>query len=95
MKALARIGAVLVIIGILNFIAFAIITGCIGGSALNGRVDQGKYFVSEHGKDTEVTEAVFFYSRAHSISVFVTHGLAFVGFIICWGYSASKAKNTS
>jgi hypothetical protein len=86
----ATIGAV----GILNFALFAIIAICLGGDALNGRCENGRYFVSNHGKRTEVSEAVFTYSRIHASSVLVTHPLALAsGWIL--SYMDQKNRKAS
>ena len=66
----------IVVIGLINFAAFGIIASLIGGDAVSGTVEQGRYYLASHGRLTEVTEAVFHYSLAHAISVFVTHPLA-------------------
>ena len=72
----------LIAIGMLNFLAFGIIAACLGGDAVNGRSENGHYFFSSHGKETEVSAAVFNYSRIHVYSVFITHPLAIVCGII-------------
>jgi len=74
----------LVAIGILNFISFCIVAGVIGGDAVNGKTEGGRYYVSEHGHDTEVSRSVFEYSRFHAHSVWVTHPLAMVGILILY-----------
>jgi hypothetical protein len=49
----------------------------IGGDAYNGKIVGGDHFyVAEHGKFTEVSEAVYTYSLWHVRSLFVTHPLA-------------------
>lgn len=69
--------------GILNFLAFAIIASRLGGDALNGKSVDGRYFLSNHGKTIEVSEAVFNYSRIHASSIMITHPLAILcGFIL-------------
>ena len=57
-------------IGMLNFLAFAIIATCLGGDADNGRVENGRYFFSSHGKQTEVSEGVYNYSLIHKARTF-------------------------
>ena len=80
MKALAGpIGMALFFLAIINFAAFAVIALSIGGDALNGKQENGHYYVSSHGKLTEVSRSVWLYSAAHSISLFVTHPLGFAG----------------
>ena len=59
----------------LNFASFVIIAVHLGGDALNGKVENGRYFLSNHGRLTEVSADVFSYSRWHAESVFVTHAL--------------------
>ncbi len=84
----------LIAIGILNFVSFCIVAEVIGGDAINGRIDGGRYFVSEHGHDTEVSRSVFEYSRFHAHSVWVTHPLVFVGFLILYGAHEQRKSCT-
>jgi hypothetical protein len=51
----------------LNFAAYWIIGFSIGGDAMNGQVSNGKYFLTMHGVDTEVSYAVYMYSFIHSM----------------------------
>lgn len=68
---LNRILALIVIVVILNFFAFFVISMSIGGDALNGRVVNGHYYLGP-GKLKEVSPALFAYSRWHGISLAVT-----------------------
>jgi hypothetical protein len=73
----------LFLIGIANFFWFFVESLSIGGDALNGRVRDGHYFVGSHGSYTEVSAATWNWSRAHALSVFVTHPLAIgAGFVL-------------
>ena len=72
----------LIVIGILNFLAFGIAAASLGGDAINGRSGNGHYYFSSHGKLTEVSEAVYNYSRIHVYSVWITHPLAMVAGLI-------------
>jgi hypothetical protein len=72
------IGGTLFFIAIINFMAFWIIAVSIGGDATSGKVDGGRHYVSNHGKLTEVSSSVWHYSRAHTISVWITHPLGIV-----------------
>lgn len=72
----------ILILCILNFVAFGVGAMVLGGSAANGIVRDGRYFLSEHGKETEVSKEVWTYSLWHSRSLFVTHPLAFILFMI-------------
>jgi hypothetical protein len=71
------------LIGIANFFWFFIESASIGGDALNGHIRDGHYFVGSHGSYTEVSAATWNWSRAHALSVFVTHPLAIgAGFVL-------------
>jgi len=56
-------------VGILNAILFTIIAVRLGGDAISGHASDGHYFLAMHGKNTEVSHAVFTYGRWHAISV--------------------------
>jgi hypothetical protein len=70
-----------------NFLAFVVIPIMIGGDAINGYAENGRYFLRMHGRTTEVSEAVFNYSGLHAISVFITHALAMVMAVLGWAFS--------
>ena len=53
-----------------------------GGSAGNGYIDGDKYYFSDHGKITEVSQQVWDYSIWHSRSLFITHPFAAILAII-------------
>jgi hypothetical protein len=76
---------------IVDFTAFVLGTGVIGGDAFNGYVQSGSYFVCMHSHASchEVTKAVFEYSRWHAISLFVSFPLAF---LLSWLASQPKEK---
>lgn len=61
---------------LINFFAFWVIGLVNGGSAIGGKIEGDKYFVVNHGKYTQVSKTFFYYSRVHTISVFITHPLA-------------------
>jgi hypothetical protein len=70
-------GAV-VVLGFLNFLWF-FAESAKAGDALNGYVRDGHYFLSSHGRATEVSREAWDWSRVHALSVFVTHPLALLG----------------
>jgi hypothetical protein len=76
---LELIGFGLLVVALINFTLFCIVGVCIGGDALSGKVEDGHYYVSSHGKLTEVSPNVWHYSRCHAISVWITHPLAIFG----------------
>jgi len=64
------------IIWIINFLLFFILAVYLGGDALGGGVINGHYFLSNHGRLTEVSHRVFVYSEVHSA---ITIVLGFLG----------------
>jgi hypothetical protein len=64
-----------VIIGIalVNFVVFWIAAVCLGGDAANGKMYHGHYYLMSHGIYTEVSKAIFNYSKWHLRSVMITH----------------------
>jgi hypothetical protein len=68
----------------MNFVVFVTIGAKIGGSAENGKILNGHYFVGSHGEFTEVTSKVFSYSRIHGQSVWITHPLGMLSLIVYW-----------
>ena len=80
--ALHLLGAALFLGGILNFVAYWHLAVHLGGDALGGRVEGGKYFLASHGKQTEVSQATWRYSYAHAKSIPITHPIAGVGLIL-------------
>ena len=76
-----KIAVVILILCVLNFVAFAIFSIIHGGSSGNGYVEEGKYYFSDHGRITEVSEQVWNYSSLHTKSLFVTHPLALILFV--------------
>lgn len=71
----------ILIIAFINFISFWIISVAKGGEALNGKMEDGKFFVASHGRYTEVSRVFFEFNRIQSISVWVTHSCAFLGVV--------------
>ena len=71
----------ILIIAFINFISFWIISVANGGDALNGKQEDGKFFVASHGRYTEVSRVFFECNRIQSISVWVTHSCALLGVV--------------
>jgi len=66
----------------INFICFLGGTVFLGGDALSGRIENGLFFLSSHGKLTEVTQGIFNYSKYHALSIFLLNGLALIFHLI-------------
>jgi len=55
LKALAYLGPA-------NFAAYLVGNLVLGGDALNGKVANGHYYLSSHGRLTDVSRGIFVYS---------------------------------
>lgn len=58
-------------IALANFACFFLSALWIGGSAFNTHPVAGRYFVENHGRATEVTQLVWYYSYIHSCLAFL------------------------
>src|SRR5260370_37491514 len=69
---------VIVALGILNFLIFVAIATYLGGDAVNGKVEEGHYYLYALRIDlwrkvyTDVSERVVSYTTPHVYSIFVT-----------------------
>jgi hypothetical protein len=72
MSRLYRIFSLIVYLGVLNFMTFAVIGLLLGGDGLSGKVEAGHYYLGNHGVYTEMPGIIYWYSRVHGISVFVS-----------------------
>jgi hypothetical protein len=89
-RATNRAATVINLVALANFFVFVVIALCIGGSAIGGKIENGKYYVFSHGRYTEVSPATFEYSQIHTYSVFATVPLAI--FISVKHYLAERSK---
>jgi len=77
------------IVAIINFGLFAVISIIIGGDAVNGYEEAGRYYLGGGGNRTEVNYIIFTISRLHVYSVFITHPLGIIAGVI---YSLTGGK---
>ncbi len=85
-RALSRLCAAAIVVGVLNFLLFIAGTLLIGGDAVNGKAESGRFYVwgyhNVSKQYTEVSRPVFNYSRWHCYSVWVTWPLVILaGFV--------------
>ena len=92
LRYFANLGPALFVIALLNFFVFANVALIIGGDAINGKIENGVYFVAGNGGLTKVSHSVWIYSYWHAISVFVTFPLGFLGMAL---YDRRKTKPES
>lgn len=70
------------LIVVANFAVYAIVMTLIGGNAVYGHRQGDHFYLSEHGRLTEVGAGLFTYSLWHS---YLTLGLWFIGFgVAAW-----------
>ena len=75
-----KVCKIVAIAGGANFILFWIVGQILGGEALQGKVEDGRYYLTNQGKHTEVSHFVFTYSYIHAISVNVSWPFVLVAF---------------
>jgi hypothetical protein len=68
----------------INFAAYVGIAVWIGGDAINGHQSSGRYFLSNHGKLTEVSHGVFLYSEIHTYLLWILTILTLASVTRAW-----------
>ena len=56
---------------VINFGVWGVINSVIHGDAINGKIENGKYYVAMKGRYTEVSRGVYLYSYIHTCTNFV------------------------
>jgi hypothetical protein len=81
-RLLSKLAAVVTVVGLLDCISFLIGASYLGGDAVNGKIDGGRYYLygPYHGMKGyhEVSQAVFDYSRWHAYSLMIIWPLMIV-----------------
>ncbi len=90
MISVYRFCLLLVLFVIVNIACFWFHSLYLGGEAINGRIENGHYFVANHGRLTEVTEVQFTANKLHGLSVLVLFGIGLLAnLIVFWAGKAS------
>jgi hypothetical protein len=80
-RILSQLVAVVTAVALLDFVSYLIATSYLGGDAVNGKIEGGRYYLwgLYHGTKTyhEVSQAVFTFSRLHTYSLFILWPLMF------------------
>jgi len=87
-----KIATVILILCVLNFVAFGVGSLIYGGSSGNGYIEGEEYYFSDHGKVIQVSQEVWNYSIWHGRSLFITHPMAVILFIILGAKWENKRK---
>lgn len=77
-KLLVVLAAVVAIVGIVNLLSFFALSLIRGGDAFGGYMRDGRYYVTNHGEETEVSEAEWRRSRLQGQSLLLTIPLTMV-----------------
>jgi len=88
-------GRLLALVVVINFVTFLVVGHWLGGSAWNGKVEAGKFFLADHGRYTEVTEGVYWYSWWHTMiaSIGLLLGMP-VAFLLGFGREQHHQKES-
>jgi hypothetical protein len=73
-----RLCTILVILGVVNFLAFVVISNVHGGLSLHGKMENGIYYVGNHGTFTEVSKSFYWASLYQAYSNLVTFPLGMI-----------------
>jgi hypothetical protein len=88
LSAMSQIVKVVGWLWILNFAVYALVATWLGGDAINGHAEAGRYYLALHGHSTEVSRDIFEYSRWHTYFLFAHLGAVFV----LWRIDRNQAK---
>ena len=80
-RLLSQLAAVVTAVALLDFVSYLIAASYLGGDAVNGKIEDGRYYLwgPYHGTKAyhEVSQAVFSFSRLHTYSLFILWPLMF------------------
>jgi hypothetical protein len=80
----------------LNLCAFLIVAVCLRGDAAGGKIENGHYYLGDHGKYSEVSQHVFEYSRLHGRITGYSFAAAFVLGLLAYrgrGHTSNVGKS--
>jgi hypothetical protein len=80
------------IAAVVNFAVFWLVALYLGGDAVNGKAEGGRFFLGSHGRYTEVSEAVYMYSKWH---VYVTWTTAAFGIVAAYWHQRIKRDSVA
>ena len=95
--ATKTIAMTLFALAFVNFAVFFCVAAVIGGSADAGKIQNGRYYVANHGQYTEVSQGVWTYSSIHVRSIWFTHpiGLLSASLLVLTQSQKSKQKDSA
>ena len=81
------VGALLFGVGVVNMVVCFVIAIILGGNALNGKIEDGHYYLAQHSELTEVSRSVWLYSCVHFWTV-----IAYLPVMIVGGLMNTSAR---
>lgn len=78
---MTRTERALTALAFVNFFALLVGAMWLGGDAVNGKIEGGRYILGNHGRYHEVSAAVYHASMLPVLSVLITHPL---GMFAAW-----------
>ena len=88
-RILRMLGTALPILFFVNFTVFWFATLYIGGDGIGIPPKDGHYYVSSHGRLTEVSYNIWHYTRVHTFIVWTSVPLFFIG-IVLYKFAANR-----
>lgn len=81
-------------IGLANVVAFMIGAGILGGSAIPQKLGEAGYYVSNHGRRTEVSATAWHYSSFHKSTLpIAAPPMMLAGLVLVWRQSLKQIKH--
>jgi hypothetical protein len=94
-KIIERICIAIFLFGFANFAVFWVTALLLGGDAVGGKIEDGNYYLSSHGRFTKVSSGTFYYSRAHARSIWITHPLALFALVAAASVNRDKKRSAT
>lgn len=93
MKRLRYLPHLIVYLGILNFVLFFLFTFFLGGNALYGKVEAGRYYFGYQGAYVEVIYPIYLISWVQGILLLVSFPLIMLAAVFSWGANYGDHNN--
>jgi len=74
----------------INFATLFAELAYLGGDAANGKVENGRYFVGEHGHYSEVSQQAYEFNKAHVKAVLFGFPLVMCGSVLLLSWKSSR-----
>jgi hypothetical protein len=95
-KLIGKIAGWMVGISIANGMAFLIGTAILGGDSAPRKPGETGYYVSNHGRRTEVSALAWHYSFYHKVTVLITIPPVMLGgIVLVWRQSLNQMRERS